>query len=397
MIDCKTFFGFENKFFEEKNCLNTACEIAGQRFLWNDLGKILLAKKQDISDFMKHLETKHGNFRNIRIILTGAGSSAFIGEALAPLIAKSSGIKCEAVHTTDIVCAPDTVLFDDIPTLLISFARSGNSPESAGAVQYARKKIKTLYEAAIVCDGSSKLSVITAEDSKNLVLVMPEGSNDKGFAMTSSVTCMLLAGFALFNHEKIEELIKDISLLSANAGKSGLGLSVMAQKYAKKNFDRAVYLASGVFKGIAHEGSLKMMELSNGGVNASYDSATGFRHGPKTVIKNNTLSLHFISSDTFTSKYDIDLLAEVYREKDKNITLAICADNVKGIQADDVITLACDGYGLTYDLCIGISALVFFQMLAMFKSLELDITTDNPSPGGQVNRVVKGVTIYPYE
>ena len=393
MIDCKTFFGIENKFFEEKNCINTACEIAGQCLLWNELGKTLLTKKRVISDFMKQL----GDLRNIRIILTGAGSSAFIGETLAPLTAKSSGIKCEAVHTTDIVCAPDTVLFADIPTLLISFARSGNSPESAGAVQYVRKKIKTLYEAAIVCDGSSKLSVITGEDKKNFILVMPEGSNDKGFAMTSSVTCMLIAGFALLNYEKMEEIVKDISLLSDNAGKSGMDFSAAARKYAKKTFDRAVYLASGAFKGIAHEGSLKMMELSNGEVNAGFDSAAGFRHGPKTVIKNNTLSLHFISSDPFTSKYDIDLLAEIFREKNKNIVIAVCADNIKGIEADDVITLASDGYGFACDLCIGISALVFFQTLAMFKSLELGITTDNPSPGGQVNRVVKGVTIYPYE
>ena len=397
MIDCKTFFGFENKFFEDKNCINTAGEIAGQSLLWNELGKMLLAKKQDISDFIKNLEAKYGNLRNIRIIFTGAGSSAFIGEALAPLIAKSSGIKCEAVHTTDIVSAPDTVLFEDIPTLLISFARSGNSPESAGAVQYARKKIKNLYESAIVCDGSSKLSLISAEDKKNLILVMPEGSNDKGFAMTSSVTCMLLAGFALLNYGKIEEIIKDISLLSDNAGKSGMYLSAMAQKYAKKTFDRAVYLASGALKGIAHEGSLKMMELSNGEINAGFDSAAGFRHGPKTVIKNSTLSLHFISNDPFTFRYDLDLLAEVYREKNKNMIVAVCPDNINGVEADDVITLACDGYGFAADLCIGINGLLFFQTLAMFKSLELGIPTDNPSPGGQVNRVVKGVTIYPYE
>ncbi|MCL2244594.1 MAG: SIS domain-containing protein [Treponema sp.] len=393
MIDCKSFFGFENKFFEEKNCGNTACEIAGQRLLWNDLGKTLLAKKREISDFMKQFD----DLSKIRIILTGAGSSAFIGEALSLFIAKSSGIKCEAVHTTDIVCAPDTVLFEDIPTLLISFARSGNSPESAGAVQYARKKIKTLYEAAIVCDGASKLSEITAENKNNLILVMPEGSNDKGFAMTSSVTCMLLSGFALFNHEKTEEIAKDISLLSDNAGKNSIAMSAMAQKYAKKNFNRAVYLASGALKGIAHEGSLKMMELSNGEVNACFDSATGFRHGPKTVIKNNTLSLHLISDDPFTSRYDIDLLAEVYREKNENIAVAICADNVKDIKADDVITIARGGYGITTGLCYGISALIFFQMLAMFKSLELGVTTDNPSPGGQVNRVVKGVTVYPYD
>ncbi|MCL2065891.1 MAG: SIS domain-containing protein [Treponema sp.] len=393
MTNCMTFFGQDEDFFKEKSCLNTACEIAGQPGLWKVLGGILLEQKQNITGFMSRL----GDLNKIRIILTGAGSSAFIGEALASFVAKSTGIKCEAIHTTDIVSAPQTVLFADIPTLLVSFARSGNSPESMGAVQYARKVIKNLFEVAIVCDGSSKLYNITAENEKNLILVMPEGSNDKGFAMTSSVTCMLLAGFALLNYQKIDEIVHDINRLCDNAGKNFLPLSEMALNYAKKPFNRAVYLGCGAFKGLVHEGSLKMLELTNGEVNAGFDSATGFRHGPKAVINGSTLSLHCISNDPFTAKYDIDLLNELYRQKNKNMVAAICPDSVDGIQADDIIPVTSHGYGFAADLCVGINALVFFQMLAMHKSLELGITTDNPSPGGQVNRVVKGVIVYPYE
>jgi len=393
MMNCSDFFGQgqgEN-FFNERGCIHTATEIAGQPALWKELGRMLIEKKESISAFMKGL----GNLGEMRIILTGAGSSAFIGEALAGFVAKSSKIKCEVIHTTDIVSAPDTVLFADIPTLLVSFARSGNSPESAGAVQYARKAMKNLREVAIVCDGGSKLSQITAEDKKSLVLVMPEGSNDKGFAMTSSFTCMLFAGFALFNCGIIDEIAHDINLLSESVEASSRRLSDLALKCARLPFDRAVYLASGAFKGLAHEASLKMLELSYGNVNAGYNSATGFRHGPKAVIKDNTMSLHFISSDPFTVRYDMDLLAEVYRQKNKNTVVAVCCDSGKGIEADKVVTVNSAAYGFASNLCIGINGLVFFQMLAMYKSLELGITTDNPSPGGQVNRVVKGVTIYP--
>ena len=393
MTNCKAFFGLEDSFFEEKSCINTASEIAAQPALWKELGKMLLEKKQNISAFMESL----GDLSKIRIILTGAGSSAFIGEALSSFVAKSSSVKCEAIHTTDIVSAPDTVLFPEISTLLVSFARSGNSPESAGAVQYARKAIKNLYEVAIVCDATSKLFSITEEANKKLILVMPEGSNDKGFAMTSSVSCMLLAGFALFNHRDIDGIVKDINLLSENITRQGRPLSEAAQKWVKKPFDRAVYLGSGTFKGLAHEGSLKMMELTNGMVNSSYDSATGFRHGPKTVIKDNTLSLHFISNDPFTARYDTDLLLELFNEKNKNIVLAINAGRVGGLKADDIIELGSGNYGFAADLCVGLSGLVFFQIFAMHKSMELGVTTDNPSPGGQVNRVVKGVTVYPYE
>ena len=393
MTDCKDFYGLDDDYFKERSCINTASEIAAQPGLWKDLGRMLLEKKQEISDFIGRV----GDLDKLRIILTGAGSSAFIGEALASFAAKSSGIKCEAIHTTDIVSAPKTVLFADTPTLLISFARSGNSPESVGAVQYTRAAVKNLFEAAIVCDDSSKLFDITAEDKKNLILVMPEGSNDKGFAMTSSVTCMLLAGFALLNHSKIDDIVKDIDKLSEHVVKEGLRLSQAAEKCAAIPFDRAVYLASGAFKGLAHEGSLKMMELSNGAVNTAYDSATGFRHGPKSVIKDNTLTLHFISNDPFTAKYDMDLLREILNEKTKNTVIAIHTSKDAGIKADEVIDLGSAQYGFAGDLCLGISGLLFFQILAMFKSLGLGITTDNPSPGGQVNRVVKGVTVSPYE
>jgi tagatose-6-phosphate ketose/aldose isomerase len=392
MTNCKTFFGLDDDFFAGKTCINTASEISGQPRLWKDLGRMLLAKKEEMAGFMK----RFGDLRGTRIVLTGAGSSAFIGEALASFAAKSSGIKCEAVHTTDIVSAPETVLFSDIPTLLISFGRSGNSPESTGAIQYVRRVVKNLAEVAIVCDGGSKLHNITAESEKNLCLVMPEGSNDKGFAMTGSVSCMLLAGFALLNYEKIDEIVNDINRLSDNVEKNGLYISEAALKLAKKSFDRAIYLGSGAYSGIAHEGSLKMMELTNGAVNACYNSAAGFRHGPKTVIKDSALSLHFISNDPFTAQYDTELLRELMREKAGNAVVAVCGDDKSDIKADETIKLPAGGYGFAADLCVGINALVFFQSLAMHKSIELGITTDNPSPGGQVSRVVKGVTVYPY-
>ena len=397
MPACNEFYGLDDQFFTDRSCINTASEIAAQPRLWKELGAQLLEKKQVIRAFMEALGGSPGDLSKIRIILTGAGSSAFVGEALASFAAKSASVKCEAVHTTDIVSAPETVLFPDIPTLLVSFARSGNSPESVGAVQYARKMIKNLCEVAIVCDGTSKLHNVTAEDSKNLILVMPEGTNDKGFAMTSSVSCMLLAGFALLNYKKIDEIVNDINLLSANITRESRIISEAALKYAKKSFDRAVYLGSGGFKGIAHEGSLKMMELTNGAVNCSFDSATGFRHGPKTVIKDSTMSLHFISNDPFTAKYDVDLLMELHNEKTKNSVIALYPDKADGVKVDDLIALGSGGYGFGGDICAGISGLVFFQIFAMHKSLELGITTDNPSPGGQVNRVVKGVTVYPYE
>jgi len=328
-----------------------------------------------------------------RIIFTGAGSSAFIGDALAALLAENSGIRSESIHNTDIVSSPGSYLFN-VPTLLVSFARSGNSPESVGAVHYARSAIKDLYEVTIVCDNTSNLYSAALQSDNRLVMVMPEDTNDKGFAMTSSVTCMLLAGFALFNADRIEDIIKDIHILSGNVTNAGLRFTQSATTWAKKDFDRIVYLGCGFLKHLAHEASLKMMELTNGAVNGSYESAVGFRHGPKSVISDKTLTVHMISSNPFTAQYDTDLLHEVFKQKKKNMIITLNSDN--GDACDEAIAIESEGYGIGRSICTGLQLLVFCQMLAMFKSLELGIATDNPSPAGEVNRVVKGITVYEY-
>jgi len=384
------FYGISKEYFAERNSIFTSEEIAQQPRLWLDLAELLPEKKDDISAFMKKT-------RGMRVVFTGAGSSGFIGDALSVLIAKNNGVSTESIHSTDIVTAPDSFLFPDVPTLLVSFARSGNSPESVGAVEYARAAVKDLYEAAIVCDDTSDLYNVTAQSDKSLILVMPEGSNDKGFAMTSSVSCMMLTGFALFNEGRIDDLAKDIALLAKNLAAAGPKMTETARKWAERDFDRIVYLGCGFLKHVAHEASLKMMELTCGTVNGSYESSAGFRHGPKSVIKDKTLTVHLISNDPFTARYDIDLLKEVLSQQERNMIISVCPEKIEDVPGEDIVPVASFGYSAGADVCTGLHALVFCQMLAMFKSLSLGVKTDDPSPNGAVNRVVKGIVVYGYE
>ena len=45
---------------------------------------------------------------------------------------------------------------------------------------------------------------------------------------------------------------------------------------------------------------------------------------------------------------------------------------------------------------LGLAYITFAQTLSVLKSLSIGLTPDNPCPSGEVNRVVKGVTLYPY-
>jgi len=388
------FYGADKSFFESKTCINTSTEIAHQPEMWRKLSGFLTESQKEIADFF----AKIGPLSDKRVILTGAGSSGFVGCAVSGFIAQIAGIHSEAIHTPDICSAPETFLFPDKPTLLVSFARSGNSPESVGTVEYTRKVIKNLYEIAIVCDSGSKLSVATRDAKNGLVLVMPEGTNDKGFAMTSSVSTMIMAGVAAFCYKDIDKIAADILLLANQIEKSGPSLAKSAKICAdigvKGDIERAWFLGSGAFTALAKEGALKMMELTNGAIVAGHNNAPEFRHGPKTVLNSKTVTVHFISNREFTAKYDVDVLNELYSQRDGNKVIAIC-DSASEAQADLIIPYETNGYTIMADVAAGMQGLVFMQLLSMYASLALNITTDNPSPSGLVNRVVQGVTVYP--
>ena len=62
--------------------------------------------------------------------------------------------------------------------------------------------------------------------------------------------------------------------------------------------------------------------------------------------------------------------------------------------ADDSVYF---GRAIKNNVILGMQYLAFGQILALKKSLSLGITPDNPCPTGEVNRVVKGVTIYQFK
>lgn len=369
----------------------TATEILQQPSVYRKITEILLSRSDKIKAFMNRVLSIKG----IRILYLGAGSSAFCGEMLAAE-SMALSIPAEAPHTTDIVASPETVLYDT-PTLIISFARSGNSPESVGAVQYARSVIKDLYEVCITCAADGRLAQITKDNDRSLKIILPEESCDKGFAMTSSLTGMAVAAFGLLHYNDLDSWAKDVNTLADTVEAKFDYLVSSAYKVTSEyDFDRMAILGCGTLRGAAREAAVKMSELSAGKVNVVYDTSTGFRHGPKSMVNSSTLSMHYISPNEHTKKYDLDLLNEMYGEKSSNPLVALTCGNKSEINADYTIDLGDEEYNDGLCLYAAVKYTIFAQLLAFFYSQKLGITTDDPCPGGEVNRVVQGVIIYPY-
>lgn len=384
--------GVEISKLEDCSGLNTAKEIIQQPDTWRESIKNLIKNKIEIKSFIDSFLSK----KEFRIILTGAGTSAFAGEVCEPYLTSLLNKRVEAIATTDLVASPKSYFIKDIPTLLVSFARSGNSPESVHAVNLATQLVDDLYQVVITCNENGKLAKNTVNDEKSLLLLMPPQTNDLGFAMTSSFTTMVLNAMAVFNINNIENFSSDVDKLSNSVNDFIENNIEKVTSLANEDFERIVYLGSSTSKGIARESALKVLELTAGKVNASYDTPLGFRHGPKSVVDDETVSVIYISNDEYTRQYDLDLAKEMLAHK-KNDKVVIVGDNIEEDilnKADYVFNVENINYNVENKVLLPLQQIIFGQMLSFLKSVNLGITPDNPCPTGEVNRVVQGVILH---
>ena len=384
--------GLEISKLEDCSGLNTAKEIIQQPDTWRESVKNLIKNKIEIKSFIDSFLSK----KEFRIILTGAGTSAFAGEVCEPYLTSLLNKRVEAIATTDLVASPKSYFIKDIPTLLVSFARSGNSPESVHAVNLANQLVDDLYQVVITCNENGKLAKNTVNDEKSLLLLMPPQTNDLGFAMTSSFTTMVLNAMAVFNIDNIENFSSDVDKLSNSVNDFIENNIEKVTSLSNEDFERIVYLGSSTSKGIARESALKVLELTAGKVNASYDTPLGFRHGPKSVVDDETVSVIYISNDEYTRQYDLDLAKEMLAHK-KNDKVVIVGDNIEEDilnKADYVFNVENINYNVENKVLLPLQQIIFGQMLSFLKSVNLGITPDNPCPTGEVNRVVQGVILH---
>jgi tagatose-6-phosphate ketose/aldose isomerase len=367
----------------------TTNEIAQQPFVWRRVREIVENDRQRIDAFLADVVPA-----DARIVLTGAGTSAFIGQIAAPALARALGRRVDAVATTDIVGDPRAAFAEDVPTLLVSFARSGRSPESVAATRLADQLLKTVHHLIITCDVTGDLYRTHSRRAGDLVLVTPEGTNDLSFAMTSSFSSMLLTALLAFCPAYAGGVD---SIASAGAWALGQGAGT-PREFAAKAYERVVYLGSGALTGLARESALKLLELTAGKVVGLHDSSLGFRHGPKSVLDDHTLVVVYVSSDPYTRRYDLDILAELRSTPGGHEVIAVmpaAGSSEAAPRAQGASWVPPHAAGLP-DALLALPYVTFAQQFALGQSLRLGITPDNPFPSGDVNRVVQGVTIHPY-
>ncbi len=382
----------EESRLEELGASITVGEVYQQPQLWEEVLKIYEDNLEEIEKFLD-LVSKEKN--RVKVIFTGAGTSAYVGDIVERHLMKISNrnLDFEAIATTDLVSNPYDFFTKDETTLLVSFARSGNSPESLKAVELANQIVDDIYHLAITCAADGKLATGLKEETNALTLLMPEPSNDQGFAMTGSFSCMLLMSELIFDNSldlaekksRVQEIVR--------LGREVIEREEEIQKIVDLDFNRVVYLGSGPIGAFTREAQLKILELTAGQIATCFDTSMGFRHGPKSFVDEKTLVFDFISNNDYTKLYDLDILNEVNENNIARGVIGVSYGEVKG----DYRKFNLSKDGELEDVFLVFPYAIFAQTVAIMASLKVNNKPDTPSASGTVNRVVKGVIIHPYE
>lgn len=371
----------------------TSKEIYQQPETWLKTFNQVKAEK----DAIKALISKVTSNDDYDIILTGAGTSEFVGNSTFPYLSPLNNFKVKSYGTTDIVACPEDYISRTKPTLMISFGRSGNSPESVAAVEAANVVCENIHHLFITCNHDGALSKY-AEGKENCYAInlTPE-THDQSFAMTSSYSNMYLAVVLSFLTDKLDEIEATVKEISENTAKFHETTYTTAKQIVDEfDFQRIVYLGSNCLKGVSQESALKICELTAGQIMTTFDTTMGFRHGPKSVVCPGSLQVVYLSDDPYTRQYDIDIVKEMAPERSGNKIVVVSG-------YDDPSVKDLGDYYVTFNnehkfnnVFLGLEYVNFAQLVAVYKSLKTGVRPDTPCPSGKVNRVVKGVNIYPY-
>jgi tagatose-6-phosphate ketose/aldose isomerase len=370
----------------------TGGEIAQQPATWIGTRKIFERQREALCAFLEAAGVTTTLEARPTVLLTGAGTSDYIGQVLTLLLRTEWGCEAQAVASTDLLTNMSDYLVPGRRYLLISFSRSGNSPEGVAVIAHALATLPEVKHLVVTCSAESRMIDIARTAKDAYVVVLDDAVNDRGLAMTSSFSNMVVFGQCLA-HAWTSPAYEEIFAALTHAGEAFLPLAAKcAEELSALPFKRMCLLGSGALTGVARESALKVLEMTAGGVKTMAESVLGLRHGPMAAMDTDTLLVCYVSSDERRQKYEVDLLREVGAKgivakrvvvgTRSSKVLAECSDHFLAVQ---------DGIPDLYRPPLDV---IFGQLLGLYFSLAHGLKPDAPSPHGVISRVVSDFTIY---
>jgi len=359
---------------------HTLREICQQPWTWLRTCERMVASRDSL---------KRGLAGIRHLSLTGSGSSEYAAECVRLPLQNELGICTESISGGALLMHGGKALPPERPGLLVSLARSGDSPESSGVVELLLDTEPELRHLVVTCNEQGSLAQAWREHKRVHIITLPSETHDKSLVMTSSFTNLLLAARVLGMLDRPDEYRK---LCGA--------LSQITQELIRLNFDRlanvaarafrrAVFLGSGSRFAASREAALKMLELTSGRVTTLSETFLGFRHGPMSYVQEDTLIVCHLSCDPTIRAYELDLLHELDRKKLGLCKIIVGEKIPSSVVREDDETIECPRLSDLGDEECSTVYVVVAQLLAFFRCLEEGLSPDSPSEGGIINRVVE--------
>jgi tagatose-6-phosphate ketose/aldose isomerase len=318
-----------------------------------------------------------------KAIVSGAGTSAYAASAIAASLKAGA-----AIPTTELLSASRDDLDRAVPEfgdggVLVSIARSGNSPESMAVVDRFGAMYPSVRHLAITCNAEGQL----ARRPGVQALLLDPRTNDQSLAMTSSFSNLTLAGLSLAHSDQLAAAMDTVCNRAAEVLPN---LRKVADELASTAPSRVVILASGSLLALGSEAALKILEMTGGQTMALPESFLGLRHGPMSFLRSNALVLCVASSDPLKRRYEEDLLQELRKKNLGRIVAIAESDFAPGsvdVHAPPIAPNLPDFLRTPFEIPLA-------QLLAYSLSIRLGLDPDNPSPDGVITRVVQSFRLH---
>jgi tagatose-6-phosphate ketose/aldose isomerase len=379
---------------EEKSVrglLHTPAEIAQQPSTWLSTFELFQARRAEIRDFLRTAGLEHDAKSRPTVFLVGAGTSDYIGRSLTQLLRRHWRCEVLAVPSTDLLTNLEDWLVPGRAYLWISFSRSGESPEGVAVLQRALETHPDIHHLIVCCNVQGRMLRETAGCNQVLGISLPDAVQDRGLAMTSSFSNMVVFGQCLAHIEN-PSAFQNLLDQMVESGKRFLGMAAeSAAELAAGPFKKACFVGSGPLKAVAKESALKLLELTSGKTQIMSESALGLRHGPMAALDEETLFVSFLAGEQTVQKYEMLLLEEIGRKRLVKTRVVVCQSPSPHLRtwAEEVLALNTseqlpDDYRPPLDV-------IFGQLLGLFFSMRWNLKPDAPSPNGAISRIVQNV------
>jgi len=380
---------------EARGLVYTPREIFQQPETWRHSYQRVVALAPHLEKFL-HRAGLGDKSKNLDVRLVGAGTSDYIGKSVAALLQMRWRCDVQSVPSTDLLTNIDEYIVPGRSYLWISFSRSGDSSEGVAVLESALERYSEIHHLIITCNKHGKMASSFHDRPNLLSIVLDDAVNDRGLAMTSSFSNMVIVAQSLAYLSDLDQYASVVDELTTCASKALPHVAEVCELLVRDGFSRVCFLGSGPLKGAATEAALKVLELTDGKIFGFSESFLGLRHGPLSAIDHDTLLVNFISGNERRRAFELDLVQEIC-EKALTAKCLVVLPNAlnETIRCKPVNAPILWGFSEKIrDLHRPPVDVLIGQLLGLFASLREGLKPDTPSPQGAINRVVSHVTIH---